>query len=1134
MAMTDPGITDQPQRAAALDPARSFIVQAPAGSGKTELLTQRYLRLLALVEHPEEIAAITFTRKAAAEMRNRVLAALDDAAQAEPQESHKQTTWRLARAVAEQDRRRAWHLRDNPNRLRIQTFDSLAAELTRQMPILAETGAPPGVQENADSLYRQAARAALGALDDSTFGPHLARVLRHLDNRLGQLEDLLSNMLGRRDQWLPHVLGGHKVAQLEQALRIEIEQRLQQVDSLFPAHLMAELVRLAGWAADNLPGEQRADNPIALWAGRKFRPAASWEELPLWLGLAGLLLKQDGELRKQLNKNQGFPAPGEKGLDAASKALRKQAKEEMAALLGEVAAEQELVAALGVLPGLPAQGYSEAQAAVLESLTQCLLRAAAELQLVFVEHGEVDFVELGQRALRALGSEDQPTDLALALDYRLKHLLVDEFQDTSSSQHRLLRLLTAGWQADDGRSLLLVGDPMQSIYRFREAEVGLYLRTREVGLGGLPLQPLTLEMNFRSQAGVVEWVNAAFARMFPRRGDAARGAVPYAHSSAARPAQPFPAVQVHGRIERDDAQEAQQIAALIGQTLHEHPQDDIAVLARSRSHLAHIAAALKAAGIGFAAVDVDPLGARPVVQDLRTLTRALLHPADRLAWLALLRAPWLGLALPDLLHLAEHSEQAILRRLQDPALLQTLSTDARQRVQRLLRVLGNELPARGRLPLRSWIEGIWLALGGLAVAGESGHADAQAFLALLEQLEQPGSRLDFAELDQQVAGLYAAPDSQADGRVQIMTMHGAKGLEFDTVILPGLGKRPRSNDSELLYWAEIPDTLGDAQLLMAPIRARRETSEPISDFIRGLNQEKDRLESVRLLYVAATRARQRLHLFGHVQLDKNNHPRPTANTLLDTLWPVVDAHFQGLHSAESGPTDIPRLLHTEQRLPAAWQLQLPSPAHEPAAPTLSESAIDFEWAGDTARHVGTLVHRYLERIATQGLAQWPVARLDGMQPQLEAALANLGVDPQQMQKAAHKTLRALRNTLSHEQGRWILASHAQHACELPLTVHDQTSRHYVIDRTFVDDEGTRWIIDYKTGEHLEEDVEAFLDAEQERYREQLENYARILQLIENRPTQVALYFPLLGAWRVWQPRGCSDPEQHDGMEFDRP
>jgi len=136
---------------------------------------------------------------------------------------------------------------------------------------------------------------------------------------------------------------------------------------------------------------------------------------------------------------------------------------------------------------------------------------------------------------------------------------------------------------------------------------------------------------------------------------------------------------------------------------------------------------------------------------------------------------------------------------------------------------------------------------------------------------------------------------------------------------------------------------------------------------------------------------------------------------------------------------------------------------------------------------------------------------------VEIALANLGVDPRHMPKAVQKTLRALRNTLSHQQGRWILDSHTEHACEWPLTVHDEASRHYVIDRTFIDEEGTRWIIDYKTGEHLEEDVEAFLDAEQERYREQLENYARILRLLENRPTKTALYFPLLQDWRVWTP-----------------
>ena len=1113
--MTELIVTDAKQRAEALDPSRSFIVQAPAGSGKTELLTQRYLQLLARVEHPEEIAAITFTRKAAAEMRNRVLAAIDRAAQPKPEQAHEQQTWQLANAVAQRDAAQGWHLRENPNRLRIQTFDSLATELTRQMPMLSEIGAAPGIRENPDSLYRQAARATLNALHEEDLGPHLARVLRHLDNRLGQLEELLCSLLGRRDQWLPHVLGAPNVAQLEDALRDEVEQRLQATNQLFPAALMSELVSLAAWAADNLPDDKRADSPIAIWADHKFRPATTWDELPQWRGLTDLLLTGTGSLRKQLTKAQGFPAPSEKGIDAETKAQRTQAKEQISALLGELAQHPDLVAQLAQIPALPPQGYREDQAELLGSLMQCLLRAAIELTASFGETGEVDFVELSQRALQALGSEEQPTDLALALDYRLKHLLVDEFQDTSSSQHRLLPLLTAGWQSGDGRSLLVVGDPMQSIYRFREAEVGLYLRTRELGLGGLALQPLTLEMNFRSQAGVVDWVNQAFRELFPAQGDAARGAVPYSPSSAAKPETCSPAVQVHGQIERDDLLEAERVCQLIAQTLQDHPEDNIAVLARGRAHLSHIASALNAAGIGFSAVDVDPLAGRTVVQDLRTLTRALLHPADRLAWLALLRAPWLGLSLADLLKLAEHIDHTILRRLQDQALLQSLSADGQQRVQRLLQVLARELPGRGRLPLRSWIEGIWLALGGLAITGEDARQDAEAYLKLIDTLAQRGDQIELAELDRRTEKLYAAPDSHADGRVQIMTMHAAKGLEFDTVILPGLGRKPRGNSSELLYWAETPGPEEETQLLMAPIRARRESKEPISDFIRGLNKEKDQLETVRLLYVAATRARQRLHLFGHVTLDKLNQPKPPSSTLLETLWPVVSDQFTGLSEQHASEPATSVQQHSEQRLPADWQLQLPDLQLDASEAIEPSESIDFEWAGDTARHVGTLVHRYLERIAKQGLEHWPLERLDGMSTQIEAALANLGVDQDAMPQAIEKTQRALHNTLSDDTGRWILTEHEAHACELPLTVHDEHSRHYIIDRTFIDEHGTRWIIDYKTGDHLEADIEAFMDNEQARYREQLENYARIMQLLEDRPVKLALYFPLMKDWRVW-------------------
>jgi len=114
---------DQPQRDAALDPQRSFIVQAPAGSGKTALLTQRFLRLLATVEQPEEIVAITFTRKAAAEMRGRILKALESARGSEPKEAWERGTWRLARSALQHADERGWRLGENPQRLRVRTID---------------------------------------------------------------------------------------------------------------------------------------------------------------------------------------------------------------------------------------------------------------------------------------------------------------------------------------------------------------------------------------------------------------------------------------------------------------------------------------------------------------------------------------------------------------------------------------------------------------------------------------------------------------------------------------------------------------------------------------------------------------------------------------------------------------------------------------------------------------------------------------------------------------------------------------------------------------------------------------------------------------------------------------------------
>jgi len=196
-----------------------------------------------------------------------------------------------------------------------------------------------------------------------------------------------------------------------------------------------------------------------------------------------------------------------------------------------------LAEALHALRGLPASPrMDDQQWQVLESLFVLLVLANKHLQQLVGQQGEADFTEIALRAMDALGANDAvPGDLLMKLDYRIHHILVDEFQDTSLLQMRLLQCLTDGWQAGDGRhrSLFMVGDPMQSIYRFRKAEVGLFLNAASNEAGLPVVEALQLQRNFRSSPAIVDWVNAAFQSIFPDGGDVVSGAVPHAPAVAA-------------------------------------------------------------------------------------------------------------------------------------------------------------------------------------------------------------------------------------------------------------------------------------------------------------------------------------------------------------------------------------------------------------------------------------------------------------------------------------------------------------------------------------------------------------------------------------------------------------------------
>ena len=1099
-------------RARALEIA-SFIVEAPAGAGKTELLTQRYLRLLAVVEHPEEVLALTFTNKAATEMRDRILGSLERAARGElPKEAHKQLTFGLAQKVLAHDAAQGWQLLGHPGRLRITTLDALCASLARQMPYLSRFGAQPGVSEDAEAHYATAARRTLEMVEAGGADADIvAAALAFMDNNAGRLEKLLIAMLGRRDQWLHHasrIESGAMKAEVEAGFAALIERDLAPVGDLFDGRLQSLLMPLARFATANVPGTL---DFIFDW---NFRLTVGIADLPRWRAVAALLLTKEGEFRKQVNKTIGFPADKEFA----------EQKKAMLGLLAELRGVAGLEAALAMLVKLPQPELSEAEWATVECFSRLLRLAAGQLWLAFQEAGEVDFIEIAARAGLALGDDEAPTDLAQALDYRIHHLLVDEFQDTSPSQVGLIEKLTRGWMPDDGRTLFVVGDPMQSIYRFRKADVGLFLRVRERGIGDIRLGHLRLFRNNRSYPGIVDWVNAAFPSIFPADDSPEAGAVRYAESAATRPARADSGVEVHPVIEREGSdstgEEACRVLSIIQQARHEAPEERIAVLVRARSHLDALVAEIRrsAPALRFQAVDIEGLDGRQHVQDLLTLFRALHHRADRVHWLALLRAPWCGLKLADLHALAaDDRKSTIWQLMQDETRLARLSDDGRQRLKHVRDVLQLAFAGRSRQHPRRWLEGVWLMLGGpRCLDAQEALNDVDAFFKLVDKLVA-SRNLSAETLAAHAAELYAPSDPLGDA-VQMMTVHKSKGLEFDTVILPGLDRGIGGNDSSLLLWDEVAGADGDEHLLVAPMKQKGAGSgEPTAyDYLKKLEAERAAHEDERLLYVAATRAIRKLHLVGIAVADESKDDGlkpPAAGTLLKLLWPgVTQSVFAAALAArvsvapvnpgQDPATFIPPLLRLrESGLPETLRA-IPdgtSPADNPLALDDAEGGLALEAS------VGTLVHRYLELIAKNGLENWSLARVPSLQAACRRWLLGQGHGEAEAEGGASEVVAALVTTLASDSGRWVLADHPEAAAEQAWSsAEGEVTVNHVIDRIFIAD-GCRWIIDYKTVRL----PDAELAQRAESYRAQLDRYAGLFADAPL-PLRRAIFFPAQG------------------------
>jgi ATP-dependent exoDNAse (exonuclease V) beta subunit len=1180
---------DWQERERALDIRWSWIVEAPAGSGKTGLLIQRYLKLLAddSVEQPEQVLAITFTVKATGEMRERVMTQLEDAARGgtlKAASDFDMETRSLAEAVLRRDALLGWGLLEHPRRLKIRTIDSVCGEIAHSLPVLSGSGGGQTPVEDSTPMYREAARQTLMQLggDDAQLDAALRTVLLHRDGSLADCERLLMEMLPLRNQWgeLVPLLGRpgmtdefldrEVLPQLQKALEQAICDGLSQLSQSVPGGILQELASLAG-EMGHADGYRGAPSPIAICAGLYDAPQEVAEDLGHWLGLIHLVTTGGNKWRSAFQKNYLM---FEVDKDYAARLRR---------LVDELREHEKVLESIKRVKCLPPPVYPQEQWRVAKALFRVLSRALVELQLVFARRGECDFAEWGLLAQSALRREGAADDLNEVLGMKLQHLLVDEMQDTSTSQYELIELLTQGW---DGQSqtVFLVGDPKQSIYLFRQARVERFVRMMQAQmLGDLRLGSLRLTANFRSQRGLVDAFNEDFLLLFPRESDAVDVEdVPYVEAQAVRGQSKSGARSVvwhthvlasgEAKIERrkQSRAEAKQVRTII-ENWRARPLPEgriepwkIAVLVRSRNVLGDIVAELKdetKGQIPFRAVNIEPLGERQEVLDLFALTRALLHPADRVAWFAVLHAPWCGLGLADLHVLAGADDPEWAERCVEDAIAERgdlLSEESCTRLMRVWPVLQAAREHRTGLTTAQWVERTWRSLGGDSYLTTAELANARRYLQLLDEVEQQIGVIDTGPLKRQLDRLFAESAMTA-GAVDLMTIHGAKGLEWDVVLVPGLEKKAQASRERLLNWTEIDSSDDEAaHIVLAPIAERGEGSKELNAWLKGIGKARESAERKRLYYVACTRAREELHLFASPKMNSKGEIYREHGSLLTTAWPAAEKHFVanspapgnatkmfemalGAAPQETADDFVGNIAATEdeevhpamiQRLPLSYEPETRfsvtrklSYGETVAAPTHFERPEgSFE-----ARAFGNAMHAFAEMLtnylADGASADSLLKALVGWTPRIAAVLRADGLPPAAIKQEAARVKAGLNNMLKDPEGQWVLGPHEGAMSELALTSWGEKRSSVRMDRVFRGgakplDLGNDylWIIDYKTSTHGREGADEFLMAEREKYEAQMAAYARMMNgRIEAERLRVGLYYPMLARLVWWVP-----------------
>ena len=1112
---------DARERTAALDTSRSHHVESPAGSGKTLLLTKRFLKLLGEVRDPAEILAITFTEKAAGEMRRRITGFLSGRTNANDPDG--EMTALAERALrAHKDKA---HLLISSDNLNIMTFHGFCSYIARRAPL--EAGVAPDFEiidnDTQTILTEETVRAALRAFFDypATDDRRTAfenRLLYHNNNWSGISREL-TGIIQTRERFrdLIEIIRGpdgrglsELPAVLEKRLRIYVEGRLVNLIKCFKDTALGQVWKDLTAHLIDKEAPMGALLPATL-------PGNSWEELPSWQTVAHALTTRKGTVSKRFGPKSGFYVN-----------FGKTPWGEMITSMSDPCA-----AALAESKLLPSPDDIGSDMDLLSDFILIAADLISRYETVCSQRRIVDFTGLEQAALRALGDSD-PSEIQLYLDHRIRHLLVDEFQDTNRAQWELVSRLCTGWSPEDGRTVFIVGDPKQSIYSFRNAEVSLFMEAQTgipvPGGGRIPLDTHRLTTNFRSGTRLIDWINGLFGEAVMKDPDPAADEVPFSpsegyggRSGGAISLSLFADTNTQKSKER----EAVWLAGRVKEAMRTSGADtSIAVLLFTRNRISHYLSAFKGQGIPVQVREGIALMQRPEVMHLMKIAELLAQPHDDLAWASILRSPWSWFDINLLLETALQTPESWMEKI-------SLTSRSHPDMEVLTKAIENASRRAGRDPLGVTVRIFWEDLDGprktASRYGMAGVANCMRFLEILEDAHRGTPLETLRQVKATIDSLYEPADPAASrSPVEMMTIHRAKGLEFDVVFLPFMDWAPLSDippTSPPYLMERVPGTEGEYLVAMGKDRRSTETP-PVFNLLKTFQRNRRWGEAKRLFYVAATRAREALYMSGIAKIKDDDTLSPGKKNVLEWVLEHEGINGAAIDDVSAGsdisieinpaPPPLPRdEIISEPALPEPYELQPERPAS-----IMAQSPSSF--AEDVLRAEGTLVGDEAAFNRARGTVTHAILNtaIRGRTLPTETAVARAleaeGVIQDRAGKTAPEILKEAEKTLADPfVARLTAIPGVQNEWEIEDAPGENRVRSGIIDLAAHEGD-TWWICDFKTsrpddGQPLEE----FIAHERELYRPQLDAYREMLSRLKDVPEpriRVGIFLTALLRW----------------------